>query len=244
MSVLPDLSAPLRALAAEAGGCLLAVDASATVGSVAAVTATALVERSLDAASVPSDSLGGTLAEAIAAAGGSPAHLAGIVVGLGPGSLTGLRVALATVKGLAYGRRTPVYGVSSLALIAAGHGPGLVAPVLDARRGDVFCALYEVGGDGVPRALIDDAARRPAELVALLAPHRGSPLRLVGFAPPRFVEIAALSSSPPAPVPAPRAAAGLLLAAARIRAGEADDLAAVAPRYLRVSEAERVLGAE
>lgn len=244
MSVLPDLSAPLRALAAEAGGCLLAVDASAAVGSVAAASPTALVERSLDAASMPSDSLGGTIAEAIAAVGGSPASLAGVVVGLGPGSFTGLRVALATVKGLAYGRRTPVYGVSSLALIAAGHGPGLVAPVLDARRGDVFCGLYEVGAGGVPCALVDDAARRPAELVALLAPHGGAALRLVGFAPPRFAEVAALSSSPPTAVPTPRAAAGLLLAAARIRGREADDLAAVAPRYLRVSEAERVLGPE
>jgi tRNA threonylcarbamoyladenosine biosynthesis protein TsaB len=244
VSALPDLSPALRALAAEVGGPLLALDASATVGSVAAVTATVLVERTLDATSMPSESLAGVLGEAIHAAGGSPAGIAGIVVGLGPGSFTGLRVALATVKGLAYGCGTPVYGVSSLALIAAGRGPGLVAPVLDARRGDLFCALYDVGDDGVPRALLDDGARRPAELVTLLAPHRGAALHLVGFAPPAFAEVAALSPNPPVPVPSPRAAAGLLLAAGRIRAGDADDLAALTPRYLRVSEAERVLRGE
>jgi tRNA threonylcarbamoyladenosine biosynthesis protein TsaB len=63
-------------------------------------------------------------------------QLEGLVVGTGPGSFTGLRMGLATARGLALALDVPVAGVSTLAALAAG-APGAL-PVIDARRGEVF----------------------------------------------------------------------------------------------------------
>jgi len=84
------------------------------------------------------------------AAGGWPA-VDRIAVGIGPGSYTGLRIGIATARGLAQARGLPLVGVGSLAALAhgmAGHPESTtrpLLPVLDARRGQVFAALYETG---------------------------------------------------------------------------------------------------
>jgi len=89
--------------------------------------------------------------ELLRAAGLEPAALEGIVVGTGPGSFTGLRIGLASARGLALALGVPVAGVSTLDALAAGTPDAL--PVIDARRREVFTL---VGGE--PRCL------RPEEL--------------------------------------------------------------------------------
>jgi tRNA threonylcarbamoyladenosine biosynthesis protein TsaB len=75
-----------------------------------------------------------------------------IAVGVGPGSFTGLRIGIATVRGLAQARRIPVAAVSTLSSLARGitsspDGRGRLAlPVIDARRGEAFAALVDEGG--------------------------------------------------------------------------------------------------
>src|SRR5690606_14507453 len=68
----------------------------------------------------------------------------GIVVGAGPGSFTGVRVAAASARGLAAGLGVPLYAFSSLAALAADVPvPGAICAVFDARRGEVYAACYE-----------------------------------------------------------------------------------------------------
>jgi tRNA threonylcarbamoyladenosine biosynthesis protein TsaB len=93
-----------------------------------------------------------------------PASVAGIGVGVGPGSYTGVRVGLATAQGLARAWNVPLAGASTLAAMAlTGLEPGESgAAVLDARRGNVYAALYRRAAD--PTDLRLDVLRPPAKL--------------------------------------------------------------------------------
>ena len=104
------------------GGPLLAFDTSTRVASLCSVAwqGTEIHEWSLPAHVMPSEALVEGLAQRSQAAKLNLGDLAGIIVGLGPGSFTGLRVGLATAKGLAVAGQTPLWGVSSLAALAAG----------------------------------------------------------------------------------------------------------------------------
>lgn len=99
-----------------------------------------------DGANQSSESLHLRMADALQRAGISVRELSAIAGGRGPGTFTGSRVAVATVKGLALGLGLPVVSVSSLAALAASStidGPTLA--LLDARRGQVYGAVFEVG---------------------------------------------------------------------------------------------------
>jgi len=71
----------------------------------------------------------------------------GLGICVGPGSFTGLRVGMTTARAIAAARNLPVAAVPSTLLLAAGSGAGgLVAPLIDARRGEVYSSLYRVDG--------------------------------------------------------------------------------------------------
>lgn len=100
-----------------------------------------------------------------------------ILVDVGPGSFTGVRVGLAAARGLGIGWGVPVHGFSSLALVAAaaladdGEGEGgPVVAVLDGGHGEVFQQAF-----AVPLAPLDElASRKPADAVAILAGRRAA----------------------------------------------------------------------
>lgn len=92
-----------------------------------------------------------------------------VVCGAGPGSFTSLRIAAAIAKGLAFGRRVPLFAVSSLALIVASPddlAPGDYLAVLDAMRGERNVALFRRRPDGEVRAIGEPALVRAADVGA------------------------------------------------------------------------------
>jgi tRNA threonylcarbamoyladenosine biosynthesis protein TsaB len=102
-----------------------------------------------------------------------------IAVGVGPGGFTGLRIGIATARALAQAHGLPLVPVSSLAALASG-AEGTVAAVLDARRGEVFAAVYRDADE-----LVAPAALAPEELAQRLA-LLDRPVQAVGDGAVRF----------------------------------------------------------
>ncbi len=130
----------------------------------------------------------------LAAAGAGPKELAGIAVALGPGSFTGVRVGLATAKGLGYSLGIPVDGLSSLELLARATGlpeGSLVCAAIEAGRGEVYAARFRITDQGAAR-LTEDAALTPASVVDTLEGRvfvaGDGAARVVASGPDRLIE--------------------------------------------------------
>ena len=109
-----------------------------------------------------------------------------VAVDVGPGLFTGMRVGLATAKALAFALRVPMIGISSLDLLAFPHrrADRLVVPVVDARKGEVFYAMYRPVPGGIQQVM-DPRAASVDELVADLLAHSHDAL-LVGDGAVRY----------------------------------------------------------
>lgn len=165
-------------------------------------------------------------------------------VAAGPGSFTGLRIGAATVKALAHASKKPVAAVSTLEALAwnlAGT-KGLVCPIMDARRNEVYTALYRINGQEMtaikhPEALpvTETAAwaKEMGEPVTYLgdgvAVHRGTLKELLGE----------LYLEAPKALRLQRAASVAELGLRAISEGKGLGYDEVKPEYLRVSQAER-----
>ncbi len=187
-----------------------------------------------------SDLLPGALLDLLARAGLTLADVRGFVVGLGPGSFTGLRIGLATVKGLAYARRLPATGASSLAALAL-EGPESIplAAVAVARRGELYLGRYLRTG-GQVEALAPELACTEGDVARWLVSEPTA--RVLGPAV-HEVRQALLAAGVPASrlletpdVPSAWAVARL---AGELPPFDVQALSALEPHYVRASEAER-----
>jgi tRNA threonylcarbamoyladenosine biosynthesis protein TsaB len=163
--------------------------------------------------------------------------LGAVAVSAGPGSFTGLRVGVAAAKGLAYSLGIPLYGMPTLDLLAANAPPGTTAvrTVIDARRGELFTALYDCSS-GAPEAVGEAAIVTPEQLARRLAPGTlviGEP----GASRELFARRQGVFIAPPH-LAYPRAAAAALAGADRLAAGGPSETASLTPFYLRPSDAE------
>lgn len=156
--------------------------------------------------------------EACRTAGVTAHELDAIAVGAGPGSFTGLRIGMATGKGIAFATGRPLWAVSSLAALALeAPGDGVIVAVLDARKGEIFAGTFDKRGAAV-------TALGPERVLAPAGLEVPSGAVVVGDVP-ALCSVAAT----------PTAVSVIRLALAGSRA---DVLVAGAPTYIRASEAE------
>jgi tRNA threonylcarbamoyladenosine biosynthesis protein TsaB len=221
---------------------ILAFDTSTWTCAVALVRDGAvLAERCERTESSHAATLPRLVAEVLDAAGERPAAGDAVAVSIGPGSFTGLRIGLSFAKGLACAGGWRIVGVPTLDALAlsAPSWDGRLCAALDARKREVYAALYERDAAGIAR-LGSPRATTPARLAEAV----GAPCVFIGDAVEAYGDVfrAVLGAGArlvPSDRHPPRASAVARLAAARLaREPAGDDLVALSPAYLRPPEAE------
>lgn len=173
----------------------------------------------------------------------TPEDITHVAVAAGPGSFTGVRIGVAAAKGFAWGKEIPCYGVSTLEAMALGYGiqEGIVCPVMDARRSQVYNALFRMDA-GKRTRLTEDRAIALSDLGQELA-ALNAPIYLVGDGS-TLCHNTLKDQVPGLMLPPPwrqhQRAVGVGIAALPlIAAGNPGNAAALTPNYLRLSQAER-----
>ena len=127
---------------------MLALETSTRLGSVAVGgEGRVLAESVLSVRATYSETVLDEASRLLDRAGVRAADLGGVVVGSGPGSFTGVRIAAALAKGLSFANDLPLYAYSSLRVVAASIGDGRVCAVFDARRAEVYAAAFADGAE-------------------------------------------------------------------------------------------------
>ena len=209
---------------------VLGLDTSTVIISVAILRDGALAGERTDTVAHNRTGLLALIDQLFAELGIRPADLDAVAVGAGPGSFTGLRIGMATAKGIAFALGRPLWTVSSLAALAhaelAPADPGTVIAALDARRGEVYAGAYRRTDTHV--TLVGEERVLAPSAVATLA----SDARYTGDAAATYSELATLPGTW-GTTPTARAVAELAIA------GNRDDvLVGGEPTYIRPSEAE------
>lgn len=166
--------------------------------------------------------------------------LDGWAIALGPGSFTGLRIGVSTVKGLAFATGKPVAGVSTLDVLASQIAPTpyLICPILDARKKEVYTAFYRYE-KGLIKHESDDQAIRPEDLVGRIKEQT----IFLGDGAKTYRDfllnsLSSLALFPSAPLHLSHGSMVAKLGSELLQRGECLDLSTFAPIYVRPSEAE------
>src|SRR4030042_994478 len=221
---------------------VLGIDASTSCGSVGLIDDEWIIsEYLLNIPVTHSERLLGTIELILKETRFTIGDLDGWTISLGPGSFTGLRIGVSTVKGLALATRKPVMGVSTLDVLASqiSSTPYLICPILDARKGEVYTAFYRYGeGNDLKRQSVHQAIK-PEDLIKKIQERTifiGDGVRTYG----EYLRnsLAALAIFPPTFLNVIHGSGVAKLGLELLRKGEQLDLANFTPLYVRPSEAE------
>jgi len=165
----------------------------------------------------------------------------GWAISLGPGSFTGLRIGVSTVKGLAFATGKPVAGVSILDVLASQIAPTsyLICPILDARKKEVYTAFYRYEEGRFLKRLSDYQAIRPEDLVEKIKEQTiflGDGVKTYGDLLLNFLP--SLAILPPAPLHVSHGSMVAKLGSELLQKGESLNPSTFTPLYVRSSEAE------
>jgi len=221
---------------------ILAVDTTTPGGSVAVChDETLLGEANVESAATHSARLFRSIDFLLGALGRDVRDVEAFAVAAGPGSFTGIRIGIGAVKSLAFASGRPVAAVSTLLALAtklAADGHGLVCPLLDAKKGEIYAGLFEAAAEGLAE-VIPQGAYVPDEFVARLPAGRPIAFAGSGLAISRPALAARLGEQARFPARSPFIAAEVgRIGAGLLRAGRGVDAASLEPLYFRKSQAE------
>jgi tRNA threonylcarbamoyladenosine biosynthesis protein TsaB len=172
----------------------------------------------------------------------TPADVDLLACTVGPGSFTGLRIGVSTVKGLALAMGRPLVGVSTLETLAMNAVPSsrLICPMLDARKNQIYTGLYLTGHDALPVAVIPEKVIDIAQFMNELEQEG---IIFLGDGAIRHEKLICETGKGRTILPGSHrqrlmASAVGLIGIKRYRSGEIADALTLKPRYLRPSEAE------
>lgn len=224
---------------------ILAVDTSTSFASIAIAVNEQIVaeflfstERTLSARLMPE------IERILEVSGLSCADIDLFAASIGPGSFTGIRGGVATIQGLAMATAKPCVGFSSLAMLAMNIScsPTLVCSMLDARKNEVYAALYDCTSS-IPSSRINDCVLPPATLLDQICTMTGEKIIFIGEGAVRYQNLITerlgdQAIFAPFPLNSPHSANGILLASHSFKKGDVLEPCQLLPVYLRASDAE------
>ena len=221
------------------------METSTLTGAVALLDGDAVVgEHRLNVAVTHSERLLATIDHLLAAASWRLPDLAVLAVAIGPGSFTGLRIGVSTMKGLAFATGTPLVGIPTLDALAWGlpYAVCAVCAILDAKKGEVYAAVYRTD-EGRLERLSDYRALPPEALAEALAAEGHGPIIFAGDGIGAYAAVfrrvlGSRARFAPANQRLPSAVPVAELGGEAFVRGEVADPASLVPLYIRRSEAE------
>lgn len=222
---------------------VLGIESATPVAGVAVVDGKkVLAERMVNNQRTHSVNLLPMIKEVIAEAGLTPGDIMGVAVSIGPGSFTGLRIGMSTAKTLAQVWEVPIVGVCTLDALAYPLTglKNLICPILNARKNEVYTAVYDGSKDNLS-VIYGPAALAPEALADWLREY-GREVTFLGDGVPVYGEllkkIIGQAVFAPGAANLPRGAAVAELGAVELKKGRGVDPLVLVPNYIRLSEAE------
>lgn len=224
----------------------LAFDSTAKVASVAITDGDRpLAVYSIDNGLTQSELLLPMAKDALASLKLSFSDVGLLAASVGPGSFTGVRIGTALVKGIAFGKNIPCASVSTLEALAENVSglDGIIVPCMDARRGQVYSAIFECTGGGITR-ICEDRAISISELADMLREYSGKRKIYLcgdGYAVVKraFAPLGIETENTPALLLSENAYSVAKVANRMYERGECTSDVEHNPTYLRIPQAER-----